>query len=66
MTWSDWGTPDRVIDSLRREGIRPDWLRELAPTAQAQPIPAKSRCTSSVRHSSVPGRITEAAAAATP
>jgi mannose-1-phosphate guanylyltransferase len=33
MTWSDWGTPDRVIATLRREGILPHWLRELAPTA---------------------------------
>lgn len=33
ITWSDWGTPDRVITTLRREGIAPAWLRELAPTA---------------------------------
>ena len=33
MTWSDWGTPDRVIATLRHEGILPPWLRELAPTA---------------------------------
>jgi len=33
ITWSDWGTPDRVITTLRREGIAPPWLRELAPTA---------------------------------
>lgn len=33
MTWSDWGTPDRVITTLRREGLLPHWLRELAPTA---------------------------------
>ena len=33
MTWSDWGTPDRVIATLRREGLSPSWLRELAPTA---------------------------------
>ncbi len=32
-TWSDWGTPERVIASLRREGVAPNWLRELAPTA---------------------------------
>ncbi len=31
-TWSDWGTPERVIESLRREGVAPNWLRELAPT----------------------------------
>ena len=33
MTWSDWGTPERVIKTLRREGIAPRWLGELAPTA---------------------------------
>ena len=33
MTWSDWGTPERVIETLRREGIAPPWLRELAPSA---------------------------------
>jgi mannose-1-phosphate guanylyltransferase len=33
MTWSDWGTPDRVIATLRREGLTPSWLQELAPTA---------------------------------
>jgi hypothetical protein len=33
MSWSDWGTPDRVIATLRREGLNPSWLRELAPTA---------------------------------
>ena len=31
--WSDWGTPDRVIATLRREGIFPDWLQGLATTA---------------------------------
>ena len=33
MSWSDWGTPDRVIATLRREGLTPPWLQELAPTA---------------------------------
>jgi mannose-1-phosphate guanylyltransferase len=33
FTWSDWGTPDRVIATLRHEGILPDWLQELATTA---------------------------------
>ncbi len=33
MAWSDWGTPERVIQTLRGEGIVPDWLRELATTA---------------------------------
>jgi mannose-1-phosphate guanylyltransferase len=31
--WSDWGTPDRVVETLRRARIEPDWLRRLAPTA---------------------------------
>lgn len=33
MTWSDWGTPERVLQTLRREGILPGWLEVLAPTA---------------------------------
>ncbi len=33
MAWSDWGTPDRVIQTLRREGLAPGWLDRLAPTA---------------------------------
>lgn len=33
FTWSDWGTPDRVIATLRHEGILPHWLQELATTA---------------------------------
>ncbi|HEY2798167.1 MAG TPA: sugar phosphate nucleotidyltransferase [Thermoanaerobaculia bacterium] len=33
IAWSDWGTPDRVIATLQREGIRPSWLQELATTA---------------------------------
>lgn len=32
LTWSDWGTPERVLESLRHEGLAPNW-RELAPTA---------------------------------
>jgi len=31
--WSDWGTPDRVLDTLRREGLTPEWTHRLAPTA---------------------------------
>jgi mannose-1-phosphate guanylyltransferase len=27
--WSDCGTPERVVQSLRRAGIRPPWLRAL-------------------------------------
>lgn len=33
VSWSDWGTPERVIATLRQEGIAPNWLRELASTA---------------------------------
>ena len=33
LNWSDRGTPGRVISSLRREGMLPDWLQELATTA---------------------------------
>jgi mannose-1-phosphate guanylyltransferase len=33
VSWSDWGTPERVIATLRREGLSPAWFRKLAPTA---------------------------------
>jgi mannose-1-phosphate guanylyltransferase len=33
LAWSDWGTPERVIQTLRRVGLAPAWLRELATTA---------------------------------
>ena len=33
LAWSDWGTPERVIATLRREGLAPAWLREFATTA---------------------------------
>jgi mannose-1-phosphate guanylyltransferase len=33
IAWSDWGTPDRVIETLRREGLQPSWLQELATSA---------------------------------
>lgn len=26
LTWSDWGTPGRVLESLKRAGILPSWL----------------------------------------
>lgn len=29
VTWADWGTPERVIASLRRAGLRPHWLEAL-------------------------------------
>jgi len=31
--WSDWGTPDRVVETLRRAHIEPEWLSRLATTA---------------------------------
>jgi len=32
VAWSDWGTPDRVIETLRRAHIEPAWMRRLAQT----------------------------------
>jgi len=32
-SWSDWGTPERVLHTLRTRGITPDWLDRLATTA---------------------------------
>jgi mannose-1-phosphate guanylyltransferase len=32
-SWSDWGTPERVLQTLRSRGITPDWLDRLATTA---------------------------------
>lgn len=29
LTWSDWGTPERVVQTLSRIGISPPWLGEL-------------------------------------
>jgi mannose-1-phosphate guanylyltransferase len=26
VSWSDWGTPERVLETLHREGIAPAWL----------------------------------------
>ena len=33
VSWSDWGTPERVLATLKHEGIAPNWLRQLASTA---------------------------------
>lgn len=33
VTWSDWGTPERVLRSLRRLGPLPDWMAKLDLTA---------------------------------
>jgi len=30
LTWSDWGTPGRVLRSLASAGISPPWLREVS------------------------------------
>ena len=35
LTWSDWGTPSRVLQSLERAGISPPWLGDPAPTPAA-------------------------------
>lgn len=32
VAWSDWGTPERVIATLRNEGIVPTWAQEFAPS----------------------------------
>jgi mannose-1-phosphate guanylyltransferase len=29
VTWSDWGTPDRVVQSLHAAGLQPPWLQRL-------------------------------------
>lgn len=29
LTWSDWGTPGRVLQSLQRAGISPPWLADV-------------------------------------
>lgn len=28
LTWSDWGTPERVVKSLRKAGLLPGWFSE--------------------------------------
>lgn len=33
VSWSDWGTPDRVLRTVRHEGLVPNWPQPLAPTA---------------------------------
>ncbi len=33
LTWSDWGTPARVLQSLRKAGIQPSWLGDVTGTA---------------------------------
>ncbi len=33
LSWSDWGTPDRVLRTLGNRGIAPSWLQPLASSA---------------------------------
>jgi hypothetical protein len=28
VSWSDWGTPERVVKSLRKAGLLPRWFGE--------------------------------------
>ena len=35
VTWCDWGSPRRVVESLERLGIRPSWLDRLSEPAGA-------------------------------
>lgn len=35
VTWSDWGTPGRVVQSLRAAGFHPPWLRRFEAVATA-------------------------------
>jgi hypothetical protein len=35
IRWSDWGTPERVIASLRAASLAPAWLRQLDRSAAA-------------------------------
>ena len=41
VVWSDWGTPDRVVTSLRAAGLAPAWMRDLdrAGRPTARPVP---------------------------
>jgi mannose-1-phosphate guanylyltransferase len=43
ISWSDWGTPERVIASLKNAGLDPGWLSEWDPSSR------KQRCCSSTR-----------------
>ncbi len=37
LTWSDWGTPERVLKSLREAGISPPWLEPADRSASPSP-----------------------------
>ena len=45
MSWSDWGTPERVFETLRREGLAPRWLKSMrpAPAVPGRPGGEESR-----------------------
>jgi len=48
VLWSDWGTPDRVVRTLRRIGMSPDWLGTWsAPPEWPRPDSAADRLTGS-------------------
>ena len=48
VLWSDWGTPDRVVRTLRRIGMSPDWLGTWpAPSEAPRPDCAADRLTGS-------------------
>jgi mannose-1-phosphate guanylyltransferase len=36
-TWSDWGTPGRVVETLAKIGARPDWMRDFDPSIRPAP-----------------------------
>jgi mannose-1-phosphate guanylyltransferase len=36
LSWSDWGTPERVFRTLREQEIAPDWLSRLASRADSE------------------------------
>jgi mannose-1-phosphate guanylyltransferase len=52
VTWADWGTPERVIATLRRVGLRPRWLQAIGtclcglPEESAAPRERRSRSES--------------------
>jgi mannose-1-phosphate guanylyltransferase len=48
VLWSDWGTPGRVVRTLRRIGVSPDWLETWsAPPERPRPDSAAGRLTGS-------------------
>jgi hypothetical protein len=36
LTWSDWGTPELVMATLRHEGLVPNWFEHRAPTVSVR------------------------------